>query len=359
MLVKTILELSEGGSALVTGDLGTGKSAASRILEIRLEPLRDLKVGILTRPQGSLAGFYREMGDIVDVELRPRNRWAGAKALRERWTACLENTHMRAVLIIDEAQQMKPAVLNELRLLQSAHLDSKNLITVILVGDQRLTAILRQRDLIPLSSRIRTRLVFDHAERDELNACLEYLLETAGNTTLMTSQLAGTSLRSRHGQSSCPHHDEPARQILSYLSACPGYPFGMTMDNRFVHELVDDFEHIAILGELKNVYWYKDGAPASDVVDLRIVLALLHVDRVMLGCDVLLHEVADVEGLLQGAVVERLADRQQVILVEWCPACDAAPRCSTPGIGQSLPTRRSPIRRHNPVGKQGTPRGLP
>ena len=43
-------------------------------------------------------------------------RWGGFKALRERWQAHLENTLLRPVLLIDEAQEMSPVVLCELRL---------------------------------------------------------------------------------------------------------------------------------------------------------------------------------------------------------------------------------------------------
>ena len=70
--------VGEGGFALVTGAPGVGKSVALRILADRLEAKRDVKVGILSRPQSGLSDFYREMGDLFGVELSPHNRWAGA-----------------------------------------------------------------------------------------------------------------------------------------------------------------------------------------------------------------------------------------------------------------------------------------
>jgi hypothetical protein len=45
---------------------------------------------------------------------------------------------------------------------------------------------------MPLGSRIRRRLVLEYASRDELLACLDHLLETAGNPTLMTTELKAT-----------------------------------------------------------------------------------------------------------------------------------------------------------------------
>jgi type II secretory pathway predicted ATPase ExeA len=98
------------------------------------------------------------MGDLFAVELKPHNRWGGFKALRERSLAHLEATLLRSVVLIDEAQEMHPAVLNELRLLTSMHFDSRTLLSVILAGDARLSAKLRREELLPLGSRIRSRL---------------------------------------------------------------------------------------------------------------------------------------------------------------------------------------------------------
>lgn len=162
--------IQEGGFALITGDPGTGKSVVLRLLAERLRQLRDIAVGAITHPSSNLADFYREMGDLFGVELKPHNRWGGFKALRERWLAHLEGTLLRPVLLIDEAQEMHPAVLNELRLLSSTQFDSQILLTVVLAGDVRLSAKLRRDELLPLGSRLRTRLAMEYADRKELLA---------------------------------------------------------------------------------------------------------------------------------------------------------------------------------------------
>ena len=182
----------EGGFALITGDPGTGKSVVLRLLAERLGRLPEITVGAMTHPSSNLADFYREMGDLFGVELKPHNRWGGFKALRERWLAHLEGTLLRPVLLIDEAQEMQPSVLSELRLLSSLQFDSRILIIVIFAGDGRLTSKLRRDELLPLGSRIRTRLIMDYASRDELMACLKYLQTTAGNPSLMTPELMKT-----------------------------------------------------------------------------------------------------------------------------------------------------------------------
>jgi general secretion pathway protein A len=182
----------EGGFALITGDPGAGKSVALRLLAERLGRLPDLAVGALTHPQSRLADFYRELGDLFGVALQPHNRWAGFKTLRERWLAHLEHTRLRPVLLIDEAQEMLPAVLSELRLLASTQFDSRPLLSVVLAGDGRLVELLRRDDLLPLGSRIRIRLTLEYASREELATCLGHLLATAGNAKLLTAELVHT-----------------------------------------------------------------------------------------------------------------------------------------------------------------------
>ena len=62
--------VQEGGFALITGESGTGKSVALRIVAGRLSALRDVMVGVIERPQSKTADFYRELGDIFALKLR-------------------------------------------------------------------------------------------------------------------------------------------------------------------------------------------------------------------------------------------------------------------------------------------------
>jgi type II secretory pathway predicted ATPase ExeA len=179
--------LTEGGFAMLTGEPGLGKSAALRLLTARLSRMRDVMVRSITYPQCRIGDFYRELGDIFGfVTLNWGNRWGSFKTVREKWQEHLETTRLRPVLVIDEAQETLPAVLRELRILTSKDFDSQSLLFVVLAGDNRLVNNLRDPDLLPLESRMRTRVRLEPASTAELTACLRHVLECAGNAQLLT-----------------------------------------------------------------------------------------------------------------------------------------------------------------------------
>ena len=182
----------DGGFALISGEPGLGKSKNLQILAHRLERLDEVTVGVMERPQSNLGDFYREMGDLFGVNLTPSNRYGGFKALRTRWRDHIKSTLFRPVLLIDEAQEMESASLNELRLLGSAHFDSQSLLTVVLCGDQRLPERFRKSDLVALGSRMRLRMNLEPYSKDIIHNHLKHSLEQAGGAHLMTTSLINT-----------------------------------------------------------------------------------------------------------------------------------------------------------------------
>jgi len=202
----------DGGFALITGDPGTGKSAALRIVAERIGAIPEVVVAEFSRPQSRVGDFYREMGFLFNLDIRCSNRYGGHKSLREKWRAHIESTLFKPVIMIDEAQQMDPLVLTELRLLSSDKFDTKVLITVILCGDARLTEKLNTPELLPINSRLRTKLVMQSATREELIEILTEALELAGNPSLMTEELIATL--AEHANGNCREMMIAADELL-------------------------------------------------------------------------------------------------------------------------------------------------
>lgn len=182
----------DGGFAMIFGDPGNGKSKALHIVASLLRQMGDIVVGVMERPQSNLQDFYRELGDLFGVQLTVSNRYGGFKELRTKWKAHIATTMFKPVLLIDEAQEMPSQCLNEIRLLGSICFDSECLLTTVLCGDNRLPEKLRETALVPLGSRIRSRLNLQPLASDDLLNLLEHLLEKAGAPQLMTTELKKT-----------------------------------------------------------------------------------------------------------------------------------------------------------------------
>ena len=182
----------DGGFALICGEPGLGKSKSLHILASRLERLDDVSVGVMERPQSSLNDFYREMGELFDVNLIPSNRYGGFKSLRERWKVHIKSTLFRPVLIIDEAQEMETNCMNELRLLGSAHFDSRCLLTTVMCGDMRLPDRFRTSELVALGSRIQLRMNLEPYDKKNLFNYLDHSITQAGAPHLMSKTLMRT-----------------------------------------------------------------------------------------------------------------------------------------------------------------------
>src|SRR5438128_11823627 len=63
-------QVRDGGFAVISGESGTGKSITLRLLARHFGAMPDITTGVLTRPQSSIADFYRELGEIFGVPLK-------------------------------------------------------------------------------------------------------------------------------------------------------------------------------------------------------------------------------------------------------------------------------------------------
>jgi len=230
----------DGGFALITGDPGLGKSTALRSLHEHLSRVRDLQVTAWSRPQSGLVDFYREIGHLFGVDLKTSNRWGGYRSLREKWLNHISSTLLRPVVLIDEAQEMQLAVLSELRLLASAQYDSQILLTIVFAGDSRFTQRLKSPELLPLGTRLRTRLTLEPQPKNDLLALLREVCTRAGAPQLMSDELYSTITEHSLGNLrimmalandvlalGCRKERAPQLDVSLYLEAFPqGSPTG-------------------------------------------------------------------------------------------------------------------------------------
>lgn len=179
----------DGGFALISGDSGTRKSVTIKLLAHRLEKIRDIKVGMLQRPQSGVADFYRELGDLFGLTYKVSNRYSCYKGLRHTWQEYIKSSLFRPILLIDEAQEMPVAVLNELRLLSSCGFDAQVILATVFCGDKRFSQKLNCEELRPLEGRIKMKCFHENASKDEIENVLVKSLALAGNAKLFNESV--------------------------------------------------------------------------------------------------------------------------------------------------------------------------
>ena len=166
------------GLALVTGASGVGKSITVRRFVSELDDARFVvhRFGqIPTTPTGFLRALCRRLG-------LPMRRYTGD--MFDDITALLKRSHgdkaAHPVLVMDDAEGMRPATLDLVRRLTATDLDADERISILLVGTDALLATLRDPDLEPL----RTRLAYVHALRgfglEDTRNYVRFHLEHAG-----------------------------------------------------------------------------------------------------------------------------------------------------------------------------------
>jgi type II secretory pathway predicted ATPase ExeA len=166
------------GIGLVTGESGSGKTCACRKVVSGLHTglYRVVYVSLST---GNVMDLYKtiswEMGLATE-----RSRAALYRQIRSEVTRLCTEARARPVLIVDEAHNLRPDVLEDLRLLTNYQMDAENRLSLLLVGQPELRRRLGMAVYQALSQRIVVRSHLGGLARDELGPYLEHLLRRAG-----------------------------------------------------------------------------------------------------------------------------------------------------------------------------------
>lgn len=166
------------GIGLVTGEVGSGKTSICRKVASSLHSglFRVFYVPLST---GNVMDMYKSVAWELGLPVE-RNRAALFRVIRNEITRLCIEAKTRPVLIVDEAQHLRSDVLEDLRLLTNYDMDSKNRLTLLLVGQAELRRRLAMAVHEALSQRIVVRHHLAGLDREELPPYLKHLLHLAG-----------------------------------------------------------------------------------------------------------------------------------------------------------------------------------
>lgn len=176
-----------GGFVQLTGEVGTGKTTLCRCLLEQLPPETD--VALVLNPRLGVAGFLAAICDEFHIHY-PTGSLDTIKGLVDALHAHLLEAHSRGrrpVLIIDEAQNLSPAVLEQVRLLTNLETPTEKLLQIVLIGQPELRRLLERRDLRQLAQRITARYHLLPLTLAETTTYIRHRLRIAGgNPSLFT-----------------------------------------------------------------------------------------------------------------------------------------------------------------------------
>jgi len=175
---------SGGGFVLLTGDIGAGKTTICRCFLQQIPA--HCNVGYIFNPKLSVIELLESICEEFHISLPPdKALFPMAKAYIDSLNAHLLDRHAAGescVLIIDEAQNLSPEVLEQLRLLTNLETDQRKLLQIVLIGQPELRGMLAHPDLEQLAQRVIARCHLTALNLTETRQYIAHRLAVAGMT---------------------------------------------------------------------------------------------------------------------------------------------------------------------------------
>jgi len=165
-------------SAVITAVPGTGKTVVARRVVAELPAARyrihEIKVNHLSKRD-----FCRELATAMGA--RPAGHTAAlVRSLQERCRHTMDSESIRPVIIIDEAQDIRPDVLSLLKLITNFDMDSQLIVSIVLIGHPKLRKLLSHPDLEDVARRIARYSSLRLLTREETSEYIQHRLRIVG-----------------------------------------------------------------------------------------------------------------------------------------------------------------------------------
>lgn len=187
-----------GAVALVTGEIGSGKSTALRYTTDNLHP-SEFKVVQVTATSGSILELYRQIIAELGMALSSSSKATMTRAIKGEINDLVRGKKKKAILVIDEASLLRLEVFAELHTLMQFENDSKPFLPVVLAGQANLADNLKYRNSLPIASRVVGKTHLKATDRDGMEQYLCHHLALAGVKNNIFDDSAVTAIHQGSG----------------------------------------------------------------------------------------------------------------------------------------------------------------
>jgi general secretion pathway protein A len=168
---------NQAGFNVITGGVGTGKTTLIRYLLRQVS--HEVTIGLISNTHRSFGELLQWILASFKLDYRSRDKVEMFQAFMD-FLAQQVNQNRRAVLIVDEAQNMSPDTLEELRMLSNVNADKQQILQLILVGQAQLRETLRRSDLEQFAQRVAVDYHLEPLDAQETRAYIRHRLHVAG-----------------------------------------------------------------------------------------------------------------------------------------------------------------------------------
>lgn len=168
-----------GAMALVTGEIGSGKTTALRYAASTLHPSEYLVVNLIGS-SGSLLELHRQLLNALGIDFSSNSKAVMVRLIKREIADLVLGRKIKPVLIVDEASLIRMEVFAEIHTITQFERESRAYLPVILAGQNSLVDRLMYRTSLPLASRIVARSHLEGVDRQQMEDYLKHQLAIAG-----------------------------------------------------------------------------------------------------------------------------------------------------------------------------------
>ena len=187
-----------GAVALVTGEIGSGKSTTLRYILGGLHP-SEHQIITVTATSGSILELYRQILEELGINMAGSSRAVMTKAIKQEILALTLGKKMKVAMVIDEASLLRLEVFAELHTLTQFEQDSKPWLPLVLAGQANLVDNLKYRTSHPLASRVVARSHLKGGDQEAMAEYLRHHLTIAGVSRMLFDDTAITAIHQGSG----------------------------------------------------------------------------------------------------------------------------------------------------------------